>query len=707
MTVYTHQSGGQAQNYTTTRLEKTVLSTDQQEAEYYQTRQRAQEAHVKLQQEQMSLSNEKALNSELRAQIQRSPGRHPHQTMRVGAVVMERQDPETSALEQRLYQLSMEIEAQRGNYNQTTDLLSQRETLLEESEARHFLQKNEVQELQHLGRMANIFEQENRLLAGLCDSSIAPSATDIEKIKQNIVDVRAEIDGILKARGLLNQRFEEVVAESLRLKKENAILRQLQTREEDLRHIESLGREIVIRNQKIKELTAQLQGGGAIPTDRENSQSTNGWDTVRLKREINEKARQQVELESSLQVSQQREQSLMQNNRLLSQQLFELKKQQIRSDTAHDSKEKDELLAKVSSLEIQNAALSKELTNTRNALQEAGRLTPRRESDSDGVRQLERENMRLRQTLESISAGKWSNLPTAASNSKTPDTKQDISFRAEDESQRLTDIHVKDFGETTDLSALAGRSALHSKRQDRQLGGSVDIDDVLLSEEGIMGVVSLEEMVKLELRVREFGDCNLELEDLIYRLKSKMTGTDLDGTRANKLEIIPDSPENSAPNQISEKQRDELHEIKHMLTELKMKIEFAEHQKSSLHPNPKSSCQGNCMNLVELLMEQTRRHASAEVRFHQASQNLKLTQQELLELKDEHRTLQIQFNTLSAANLQQESQIETLLAQHQDQKNQLVSIFSEQEHLRQNTQTIFSQLQSEVRKRHTESKVSA
>ena len=37
-----------------------------------------------------------------------------------------------------------------------------------------------------------------------------------------------------------------------------------------------------------------------------------------------------------------------------------------------------------------------------------------------------------------------------------------------------------------------------------------------------MGVVSNEELVKLEKRIEEFGRCNEDLEDMIYKLKNKI-----------------------------------------------------------------------------------------------------------------------------------------------------------------------------------------
>ena len=76
--------------------------------------------------------------------------------------------------------------------------------------------------------------------------------------------------------------------------------------------------------------------------------------------------------------------------------------------------------------------------------------------------------------------------------------------------------------ETTDFTPGRGGSATVKKRASQEF----DIDELLLREGGLIGEVSLDEMMKLESRIREFGDCNLDLEDIIYKLKAKINGTE-------------------------------------------------------------------------------------------------------------------------------------------------------------------------------------
>ena len=688
--------------------EKTTITTNQSEAEYNEARHKAQQSHEKLQREQAILSSEQALNSALKAQIGTNRDVFPYSAIRVGPFVIDNMNNEQSVLEARLQELARQIAIEREQYGQATEAMSQREFALEQVEAKNFLQKNEMLELQHLGRMVNIFEQENSLLTRLYEANRLPSNQDFDMIRLNIVQVRAEIDSILAVRASLNAKFDEMATEILRLRAENKVLQENQTRPEDLAHIQGLSQQILSRNTTITQLSAQIETLKAKhegqPTSNDDSQS--GWDTVRLKRELSEKVRRLTEVETSLSSATQREQLMMQNNRLLSEQIFQLKKELGGKDRAPESRDSAELKHRIATLETKNSELARELNNTRTALQELGRITPRRDADSSEIKQLEQENLRLRQTVESLSAGKSANLMTASTR-KMQNDKQDISFRIDSDSQRMTDIHVKDFGETADMSQIGTRTVPTVKKDFGNKMAGDDIDDILLSEEGIMGVVSLEEMAKLEHRVKEFGECNIELEDLIYRLKSKMTGTEI--THSRRVTTIEENEAvdlSQRNHHSSEHKSAEILEIKQIVTELKQKMELI--QTASVQVGHKShGSDTNFMGLVELLMQQTKRHEAAEVRCHTATKNLQFCQEELATLKDHHRDLQTKYNTITVLSLQQENQIESLLAQLQDQKNQLMHVFSEQDQMRQRTQEIFTQLTAQLDQRNIISQQSA
>ena len=598
--------------------------------------------HKSLLQQQEELNNEMARNSALKSQSRSaSPliGRfHPS--------VAE----ENLELEHRLKELESELQLQKAQTSPISLRLASIEQKFAEAEAQSFLQKNQLAELQHLQKLKDIFDQENKRLRDLFEGRLRPTESDVELIKSNIVQVRREIDEILRARAALNFKYSDLVQQLERLSRENDSLRLNPSKRAESLQMNDLIDQLNARNLRIAELNSEL----SLLRERLNvqtpSQPSNS-DLFQLRRELDQKNAQIRELEHMLSIQAQNQLTLSQNNQLLSNQLFQLKGELDRIDTSKLKRDMEVSNYKLKSLEEENQSLRKELTYSR-----AGHSTNKDEYST--IKKLEDENRKLRRQVDRLSE------------QKQPPEQEEVSFR------NLNETGAKDKKAATDTTGLATptRGFTSTKKKLAE-----EIDELLLGDKNVMGEVSYEEMLKLEDRIKEFGDCNLELEDLIYRLKAKMTGADYHSN--GQAQFYSSGQSSSTDRRFHNREAEKFQKV---LFDLRAQVDRladvrAAKQSGALGSGPGF---GDMVSQLEQIMVNNRRHTEIEIKYHMMMKNYQEALDNLAELKDRYRQLEIKHNTVVSVNQQNEAHIEKLIGQIHDNKEYFKKLILEIQNLK-------------------------
>lgn len=634
--------------------------------EFEAARSALQASQNTLRQQQAELSNEVTRNSNLKTKARSaSPD--------VNAL-KKNVEMENAQLEQRLRELEIELRTNRLQGQNTHQYLSDGtlEHRYNEAEASNFLQKNQVVELEHLQRMLNIFEEENMRLKTIYSSGQKLSESDALYIKSNIEQVRREIDEILRARAQLNQKYNDLMTVAEKLSRENESLKSHNSRQVDDGQVNELIGQITQRNLQINDLTHEISQLRL----KMNSQSLpvgSMTDIQILKREVDKKTQLVRELEGMLSAQAQHQLTLNQNNQILSQQLMELKGQLDRIDTFQIKKEMEDSRSKAKQAEEEVRTLRKELAHAKTAAKE---MTPPR-ADESFIRRLEEENMTLQRIVKDMTATK------SAQDAASPMRRTDQGGKGNTQAATMA--------ETTAFSPNRGGTTTVKKRNTEEF----DIDELLLRDGGLMGEVSLDEMLKLESRIREFGDCNLELEDLVYKLKAKMNGT----------EYVP--PHNHQCSNYSSGSSDrkfsnkEAERFGKMLHDLRSQIDRLSNVGAAKQYNSFQQTQPGMNDVVyqlEQLMVRNRKTQEAEIQHHVLLRNFTQVSDELMDLKDRHRQLEIKYNTLITVNLQNEAHIEKLLAQIQDNKEYFKRLVGDVETFRLKDRDLSGELSDTIKK---------
>lgn len=600
--------------------------------------------HKSLLQQQEELSNELARNTALKSQSRSaSPlvGRfHP--------ILLE----ENLELETRLKELESELQLQKAQSSPISLRLASIEQKFAEAEAQNFLQKNQLVELQHLQKLKDIFDQENRRLRDLFEGRLRPTESDVELIKSNISQVRREIDEILRARAALNAKYGDLVQQVQRLSRENDTLRLNPAKRAEALQMGDLVEQLNQRNLRIVELTNEL----SLLRERLHAQSPqqpSNADHFQLRRELDHKNAQIRELENMLSIQAQNQLTLSQNNQLLSNQLFQLKGELDRIDTSKLKRDMEVSNYKLKTLEEENQSLRKELTYSRTS------HTGNKDEYST-IKKLEDENRKLRRQVDRLSE------------QKQPQDQEEVSFR------NLNETGTKDKKAATDTTGLATPSRNFNSTKKR-LGD--DIDELLLGERHIMGEVSYEEMLKLEDRIKEFGDCNVELEDLIYRLKAKMTGADYHSNGG--AQYYSSGQSSSADRRFNNRDAEKFQKI---LFDLRAQVDRLADVRGSKQPGAIGANGGtgfgDMVSQLELIMLNNRKHTEIEIKYHMMMKNYQEALDNLAELKDRYRQLEIKHNTVVSVNQQNEAHIEKLIGQIHDNKEYFKKLVLEIQNLK-------------------------
>ena len=614
------------------------------ENEFEAARSMLHSTHKSLLKQQEDLNNEMSRNSALRSQ---SRGASP---------TINRFQPnlvdENVELENRLRELEGELRLQRTQ----TSAFSPRITMLEqrfvESDAQNFLKNNQNTELLHLQKMMNIFEEENQRLRSLYDNNLKPSQADVELIKSNIQQVRLEIDEILMARAQMNQKYKDLVNHVENLSKENDSLRLIPSKRTDSVQVNDLIDQLNTRNIRIVELNSELNQ----LRERLNTQSApspNNNEVYGLRREIETKNSQLREFENMITLQSQNQITLSQNNQVLSSQLYQLKEQLDKIDTMKIKREMDLTNSRIQGLEDENEELRRDLARAKSN----NLPTNRGRDDQSTIKKLEDENRHLKRQVDRLS------------DQKRQGEEEELSFRNQDpEDYRGKDSKYSP-KHSTGITPTRNVTTLKKKGMD-------DIDDFLLADRNIMGEVSYEEMMKLEGRIKEFGDCNVELEDLIYRLKAKMAGTEYNSAHFYESGDSSSAIDNKRfSNKDAESFRKILRDLRNQVDRLTSANEHrVQHQVQVGIPD--------VVTQLELIMQNNRKNTEVEIKYHMMMKNYQDITDSLTELKDRYRQMEIKYNTLVSVNIQNETHIEKLIGQIQDNKEYFKKLIGENEGLK-------------------------
>lgn len=530
---------------------------------------------------------------------------------------------ENAQLEARLYQLEDELRSQRVRNQVPENLIRHTEGTekkYQEREAENFLIKNRQTELSHLQRMLNIFEEENNRLKVLYDSRQKPSDQDIIFIKSNIARVRNEIDEILRARAELNFKYNELLAQIQRTNAENQMLKTQGIRQQDQSQITEITTLLNQRNNKIIELTNEL----AVLKSRIGLQPQPTRDSSSaLRTELDQKNNKIRELENVLSVQNGNLDLLSNNCKQLASQLKSLQARLESSDPAPLQRELEASNKKLRNLEEENDSLRKEVNHLNKSFASTGIKT---QGNTPGVTK-EMYDSHVR-TLEEENKTLKKKIEILSA-SKLQDN-SDVSFSAEQPK-------VSDFG--NGLFATPGRTPI----SDIKSVGGVKDQIIFSADKRILGNVSEEEMHLLERRVNEFGTYNDELESAVHRLKMKIAQLDDERGAYSEggIHIKTGREEEKFEKLVNalQAQVDRLSMTNHMSID-------AGH--SSIRP----------------------------VDYYTNSDNIS-------DLKDKYKQLEIKYNTLLSLNMQNEIHIEKLISQIQDNKAYFQTLITQNEELKQ------------------------
>jgi hypothetical protein len=228
--------------------------------EFQTTRSQLHDSTMRVRARSRELSDQKALNSELKNKARLiSPPVTPAKP-RVSSTEIE---VENERLESTVRTLQTEMkEVQR---QEDVKPLPNDEKLLElrliDEEQTNFLLKFQNTEFEHLKKLLFIFQEENMRLNGLFSKGQRPSDADVYYIKENIRKIREEIDAILNGRAALSLRFQEMQETIQSLMLENRQLKEARsvTVERVVTQSAAPPKEPDLRDRRIRALQEEIE----------------------------------------------------------------------------------------------------------------------------------------------------------------------------------------------------------------------------------------------------------------------------------------------------------------------------------------------------------------------------------------------------------------------------------------------------------------
>lgn len=219
-------------------------------------------------------------------------------------------------------------------------------------------------------------------------------------------------------------------------------------------------------------------------------------------------------------------------------------------------------------------------------------------------------------------------------------------------------------------SNLATELAFHSASAKSKLLDSEYKEQFTFSHDKVDrlgGNVSAEELQKLQMRVEEFGHCNQELENLIYRLKAKIQGGSEDYYVGSSTSIVN-----------KEFKHLESREFKDLVVALKAKVDSLCAEKAG---GSKEAAE-----MLSYLQKILRDSVGAQHLTEQQSEVIQTNHkiaEELVALRHLHANLEQQYSSLVKINARNEGYIDDLMEQLQEFKKGLRAVTEDRDTLRQ------------------------
>jgi hypothetical protein len=539
------------QTYRTHRDEDESLnhhdSTKKLEAEFETVRSQLYSSKMKVRDRSRELSDQKHLNSDLKAKLREKSSTPNVSAFKSTTLEVEIENAQLEYKARSLadqVQQAEEIKPQISHAYSLYDEINMQKKL-SDKENIGFMLKSQNGEFEHLKKLLIIFQEENIRMNKLLTAGLAPSHSDVEFIRNNIVQVRNEIDAILNGRHELSLKMHAVQTRIEYLNKEN----------DDLK----------------AQVITLLKGGPAGPDPRDQK--------------INE-------LEDTILILK-RDLQWAQITRPDAGMVYRIQH------------ENSTLLHEVAKLRDQNNLLDHKLRDSLQIFE--------MRSSTRGEHLQDPYTMTINYELhkDNHSPGKRSNIAT------------ELTFHSASGKSRLLDTDTK------------GKWSF--------------------SQERVGGNVSAEELQKLQQRVEEFGECNQEIENLIYRLRAMIKGGSEDYYVGS-----------SSPSSSREYKHQQSREFKQLVDEMRARVDILCAEKA-----------GGSQEAPELLkyLQRILKDSVGVQQLVEQQEEVLLTNQkiatELTSLRQLHVALEQQYSSLVKINCRNESYIEELMQQLQQFKKGL------------------------------------
>jgi chromosome segregation ATPase len=589
------------------------------EKEFEAVRHHLQESHVTLSQRKRQLEEERDLNQRLRS-ASRGPGSDikPQtfvSTSNFNPNFAQAQN-ENSQLERRVQELQAELKLKSGTGQGISSPSTDQtmENRLVDEQVKQILLMNQTLELKHKENLLQILQEENARLKNLLE-------------RPNLHSGQTQTVELMKEITVKNDRIRVLESEVTQLK-----LRSNSGAQES-QELSSLRRDIKMRDESIRSLELNL-------ASQKQSQA-----------------------------------NLTRDNQLLTKQILDLNDELDRMNIPKLKKDIDEYVRRIKFLETENGNLKRENTPMKEDLSFLEREVSGLKND---LKNLSRENTDLKRDVNearlNTTAGKGNN----AEISRLQSTVDSLSER-----NRHLETEVKNKEWEKQVLKERSLSPMMSPTRDQQTTKKrytsigEEREDGDLTDKQIMGEVSVEEMEKLEDRIKEFGSCNEDLNKLIHKLRSKLNG------------------QGSSTNVVSSSVRVEEREYKSKDGERFQKLlnDFEYNIDSMGKTSKKGSVEmADLMKHLEMILNQNRRNEEMNMKQQIMFRNYSVMSEELMDLKEAYRLLQIKHNELVNVNLSYENQIEKLIAEIKNNKAYFNKLVEENEDVKKNEKSLMKEV---------------
>ena len=677
-------------------MEESPRSAERLEAELQQARAKLYDSQHQIESQKLQLSQEQLKNSDLKGQtarwgdLQSSPGVNQFDLQL-----------ENNELEKRLRELESELRLERANQQggQFSPASPRAlESRYQDANPYNFLEKNQGTQLEHLLNLKKILEDGTNRFRDQLESKNLLTEADLLQLRSNMNKVKQEIDSILRAKVRMNERYSNMAGRIEVLQRENESLRSSQSRASDTSHLGDISRELANRNAKIAELTTELAALKSL-VSRQVSSSDLVSELLSMKKDLDSKTGRIFQLEQSVSSHLKNQLNLTQTNQTLSSQLVAIKAQVDAIDPSRIKRDMEDAASRISGLQKENKHLRQNLESSKDTIgtlrQKVATLEAERAKVADETA-AERRFEGLQRTP---------GAPSDQGHSRVMVTPKPFAGGSEQQNPQTDN---KRTAGPTGSTAIEDFTAIKSSvtagdlrdsvvgRQDGELNfGPVD------GQSDAMGLVSTQEMVKLEERIKEFGECNQDLEDLIYKVKHFILGMDDADLEPNEIERDYDHHLTPTRGDRHSKKADMGHileEVSHMKDIVML---LARDKQKERSPPRQDSVQAQMLMQLELMRMQNKKQEEVDIRVHMLMQENKKLVDDITELKAKLRDAEIKSNTLSTLNMQLESQIERLLQQIHDNKDYFKKLITENETVKVRERDILKELTNSHNKLQT------